>query len=164
MPTKIFESLHPEFKILVRKFCVYFPNEAIIEIFQDDMIKVLLYRNNQLMLVPLMSKFIDEATKSTGIKDFVYSHSVSQDSFIYHMMALTNEGMIFAWGKNTSLQVSYSLKHLAYFSKIIFYRSMAMSKTLRSGIRRIDGLRETFTKETLSHQCLHRYSGLLSRL
>ena len=156
MPAKIFESLHQEFKVLVRKFCVYFPNEAIIEIFQDQMIKVLLYRNNQLMLVPLMSKFIDEVTLSTGIKDFVYSHSVSQDSFIYHMMALTNEGMIFAWGKNSSKQVNSTEKHLVFLTKLIIHRSMALSKTLRSGIRRIDGLRETFMKETLFLQSLHR--------
>ena len=76
----------------------FFQNEAIIEIEEESGLRVYLLKNNTLTLVP----------KIAGIRDFSYSHGTIDDNFIFHMLCLSNDGKIYAWGKNNYYQVSIS--------------------------------------------------------
>ena len=98
MPIEISKFISSKIKGQVTKFCFYFINEAIIEVKDHDgKLKVYLFRNNNLSLIPQLSQI--------GVKSFVYSQSVIDDNAIYHAISLTNDGRIFGWGKNNYKQV-----------------------------------------------------------
>ena len=98
MSGTIFDHFPTELKTKVTKFCVYFKNEALVEVKDRGQIRVYLCRNNFLYSIPQLTNI--------GVKELVYSHSVIEENFIYHILILTNDDRIFGWGKNNSKQVS----------------------------------------------------------
>ena len=91
---EVFKYMDKSFISKIEKFCVYFKTEAIVE---DNNKDVFLVKNNCVFKVPELSG---------GIKNFVYSHTTfGSGSMLYHMLVLTNAGLIFGWGKNQFNQV-----------------------------------------------------------
>jgi alpha-tubulin suppressor-like RCC1 family protein len=95
---KVFKNLNEEFKLKkIQLACVYLRNEAIIVDEEDNVFNII---NNTI-------KKIDKLCQKEVI-DFAYAYGNVNDTFGYHMIALTKSGRIYGWGMNTYKQVSKS--------------------------------------------------------
>ena len=91
---------YPDFRKNIKKVCLFIKNEAIVEDVSNNAYLI----NNDTTRVRCLSDM--------GIKDFVYSHARDNSSLNYHMMALRNDGLIYAWGKNEYNQVYFEMYQL----------------------------------------------------
>ena len=100
---EVFKYMDESFLSKIEKFCVYFKTEAIV---QDNHGCVFLVKNNSVFQVQVLSG---------GIKNFVYSHTTfGSGNMLYHMLVLTNDGLIFGWGKNQYNQVCFPNFSMSY--------------------------------------------------
>lgn len=93
---KVFQNFDISVKQNTKLLCVYFKNEAITV---DNYDNVFILLNNNICKLTSLS--------GQGVVDFAYAQATTNGTFTYHMMALTSEGKIFAWGKNDFNQVTF---------------------------------------------------------
>ena len=100
---KILKNFDSAFVMTISFICVYFENEAFA-IDSADNCYILL--NNIKRRLPSLC--------GQKVIDFTYNCGLVKGKYTYHFLAMTQDGRVFAWGKNEFNQVCKIMVHFNF--------------------------------------------------